>query len=210
MGPTISSHLGCLSIIVSPPKIVMDYRREIYYLVTLLVCASFLRILQGVDCLYSVYLRRCTSVDPKKRRSLRHSTSFILNHFLYLPIVGNWSGLQFLWQTIVLILNLVLISLGQSDSSQIARRAGTFSLANYLFLLTSPRSRLLRGVFGLPPAAYRSFHFTIAITSTVLSLLHLFLLLAERGIPVVSRVHAVTVSFPFLTTAKWDSNMQRL
>lgn len=180
----------------------MDYQREIYYLITLLVCASSLRILQGVDCLYSVYLRRRTSVDPKKRQSLIYSTNFILNHFLYLPIIGNWSGLQVLWQIILLTLNLVLISLGQPDSYQIARRAGTFSLANYLFLLTSPRSRLLCGVLGLPPTVYRSFHFTIAISSAVLSLLHLFLLLAERGVPVVSRVHAVTVSVPFSATAK--------
>lgn len=180
----------------------MDYQREIYYLVTLLVCASFLRILQGFDYLYSVYLRRCTSVDSRKRQSLTHSTSFILNHFVYLPIVGNWSGFQVLWQTILLTLNLVLIFLGQSESSQIARRAGTFSLANYLFLLTSPRSRFLCGVFGLPPIVYRSFHLGIAISSAVLSLLHLSLLLVKKGAHVVSRVHAVTVSFPFSNTTK--------
>lgn len=196
----ISSHLRSLFITFICSRLIMNYQREIYYLVTLLVRASFLRILQGVDWLYSLYLRCRARQGRKKRQPLAYSITFALNHFLYLPIAGNWSGFQVLWQTIILTLNLVLILLGEPKLHHFARRAGTFSLANYILLLAGPRSRLLCGVFGLPPALYRPFHLSVAISSAILALLHLFLLWAQRGVHIVSRVHAVTVSLPVQTT----------
>jgi len=111
-----------------------------------------------------------------------------LHKHVLLPLIvrrhrflGPWTRAQVSSQLIYLAANIFCLSFRTSKVAQASVRAGHLSLINMMPAYFGCHLSFICDILGVPPSAYRRFHASTGIMSTVFALLHVIIHVAPKS-----------------------------
>lgn len=145
---------------------------------------------------------------PCLKKLLRRTIIYVTKYLTYQYILhrhtlaGPWSVGSMLAQSVYIALNLFCLSYKVSSVRESAIRAGYLCLANLIPVLLGINLSFLADRLGITLKACHKVHSTFGLVSSGLLLLHVVVIVAERGSfswQVTQELFAMIVSEGFLT-----------